>query len=492
MRMTTREFLKSLGLGGAALAAGRVLGDEYVRQATKLPPGSVGDPDDVRFGQHMFAMAHSMEDVPSAFLRGGKVIQPEREIPQFHTCDVCVVGGGPAGFCAAIAAARSGARVAVVERYGSMGGLFTNGLVLVIIGTGEVQDGKFRLLTRGICEEYMLRVGKMGPRCSTQPGPGDAPGGKWQPTLDPEASKVLMDVMAREEKVDVFYHSWGVDVIQDGNAVKGVVFESKQGRQAILAKCVVDATGDGDVYFQAGADYKQITHSLGTVMRVGGLDKVDAAKAAAYDPAKNDVSKFPGYTPDDDRWFRNYPIRGNEPSGANWEGPLGPAGNGLDVRTLSKAEMDNRIACWHKVRQMQRTPGWESAYVMQTCSQLGVRGTRLLKSSYMVNRAEAIKGKRDFADTVAMSGDHALFRPGFGIPYRSLLPVGVKNVIAAGRCIGAEGDITDRVRLIPVCMVTGEAAGVAAALAARRGVSPDEIAADEVRKELLKRNACLA
>ena len=127
MKMSKREFLKNLGFGGAALAGGAVFADEYVPMKSRLPAGSVGDPDNLWFAKNIFPLPHTVTDGPSCTIQGGRIMQPAREIPVFHKTDVLVVGGGSAGFAAALAASRQGAKVTLIERYGSLGGLFTNG-----------------------------------------------------------------------------------------------------------------------------------------------------------------------------------------------------------------------------------------------------------------------------------------------------------------------------------------------------------------------------
>jgi len=454
-----REMMRRLGLGGAAAGVGLMAGRGYA-------DGSDGDPAYAGFAKNIKVVGPSMQDVPSAYVEGGKVLQPAREIPVFHTADVVVVGGGAAGFGAAVAAARTGAKVALVERYGSLGGLFTNGMVLIVIGTGVKENGEFRLVTRGLCEEFLRRLEtEMGGDAITKLGPNVG-----QPTVNPEAAKVLMDDMIQEAKVDMFFHAWGVDVIQAGNAVQGVVFESKQGRQAILAKVVVDASGDGDVYFQAGAQYNQISHAMGFVYRLGNVDRVDKSKAPK-DAKLN--------------------LGGGEPiKSARWVNNLGPKGNGLDIRELSKIEMMHRKSAWEYVQRVRKTPGYEEVYLSQTTPQIGVRATRLLDGVASINKKGSVEGAK-FADTVAVSGHDGLKLPEFQIPYGALLPKTVDNVIAAGRCISCAPDLIDRVRLIPVCIVTGHAAGVAAALAAKSGVRPRDVPVADLQKVLREQGAYL-
>ena len=470
MEISKREFLKRLGAGGVALAGGIAFGDEGDGKKIAEVTGE-GDPFYPNCNK-IHTIPHMPTDVASATLQGGKVVQPAREVPVFHETDVAVVGGGPAGYAAAVASARTGAKTALIERYGSLGGLFSNGMVLILVGSGDIRPGHCELVTRGLMEDLIEKAKALGPHAYYT----DERHTVTQPTIGAEAIKVIMDRTCRAERnLEVFFHAWGVDVIQTGNAVRGVVFESKQGRQAILAKRVIDCTGDGDVFFQAGANYRQISHSIGYVYQIGGLDSVPREAAMSREAR-----------------LAYFPVGRNQPlPGAFWSNNGGQVGNGLDIRTLTAVEFEMREKAWTQTDRMRQTPGYEKTFLMNTCSQIGVRATRLLEAEHVLTKAEA-EAETKFDDAIGMSGDDCRKRPPFQIPYRALVPKGLENLLVAGRCAGYTPDLIDRTRLIPVCVVTGQAAGTAAALSVLSDKAVRDIDTTHLRRQLVKDGVYIA
>ena len=404
------------------------------------------------------------ENAAPALLVDGRVIQPQRELPVLDKTDVLVVGAGPAGVVAALAAKRTGADVTLVERYGQLGGQWTGGLVLIVAG---VHDKTNKQVTQGIGEEILRRLDKLD-RGVMNRRPG------VDPTVDAEAVKYVMVGMLREAGVRMFLHCWGVDAIVDGSTVHGAVFESKSGRQAILAQQTIDATGDGDVYAAAGAEYERIRFHIGLVCRIGNLDKVDQAKAKGAKRPR----RLGGITP---------------VPGVNWVNMHGPDGDALDVADLTKMELDHREQIWKDVEQIRKTPGYEQVYLVETAPQLGVRMSRMLAGTERIMFADVMKGGK-FASCIGVGGDWRQTKDRIGewqIPYGTLVPKKIDNVLATGRCVSGDPRLADYLRIIPTCFVTGHAAGCAAALAVQDKCRPRDVDVPKLQKVLKEQDAYL-
>jgi hypothetical protein len=442
-KLSRRELFGVLGASGVAAGLAPVLPGRVLFGAEPPPAGAGG-------------LGHT----PAARV-DGRVMQPRRELPILHQTQVLVVGAGPAGVAAAIAARRAGAHTTLVERYGYFGGLWTGGLVLLVIGH-IVKGG--RQVCQGIGEEMMRRLEKLDRGiCNRRRG--------VNPTVDAEALKYLMAEMVTEARVDVFLHCWGVNAILDGSTVRGAVFESKSGRQAILADQVVDATGDGDLLGAAGAEHERRIYNIGLPCRIGNLDKVDPSQAGRARPPRH----LGNVTP----------IRG-----VHWVNMAGPDADGLDVAALTRLELAHRRQIWKQLQQIRRTPGYEPVCLLETAPQLGVRITRVL-SGVETLTLQGVKQNRTFPDVVAVGGawhgDHQEWQ----IPYGALVPRNVENLLAAGRCISGEPRMADLIRVIPICFVTGQAAGCAAALAAAEGCRARDVDVPKLQKLLKHQEAYL-
>jgi hypothetical protein len=389
------------------------------------------------------------------------VVQPRKMIDTIHETDVLVVGAGPAGTTAAIAAARAGVKVTLVERYGHFGGLSTGGLVLVILGHWTADGTQ---VCQGVGEEIMQGLdGIEGGIVNRRD--------KVNPTVDAEALKYVSLEMIAEAGIDVFLHSWAVDAIMDGPVIRGVVFESKSGRRAILAKQVIDTTGDGDIFAAAGASHEERLYHIGLPYRIGGLDRVDQEATRGQRPPRH----LGAVTPI---------------NGVRWVNMHGPDANGLDVRELSRLEMEHRRQIWRQVAELKSSPGYEDVYLMETAPQMGVRISRVIDGEETLTIA-GVRANREFDDCVAIGGawnaDHAAWQ----IPYGSLLSKNVDNLLTAGRSLCGEPRMSDLIRVIPNCWVSGQAAGAASATAVRQSCLARDVDIPTVQTLLRSQGAYL-
>jgi ribulose 1,5-bisphosphate synthetase/thiazole synthase len=395
--------------------------------------------------------------------------EPRREIPIIADVDVLVCGGGVAGVAAAVSAARNGAEVMLVERYGFLGGLVTAALVIT---TPPLDNG----INAEICEKLIAK--KTYQKCSN---PGDDPATSNLTAIDPEIFKHELGTMLIEQEVKLLLHTYIVQSVMEDNVIKGVIIENKAGRQAILADIVIDATGDGDVSAFSKASYETAKTPLPMTMMFNMAD-VDTGKVLARigdwgklrqlieKAVKNGQLSFDlglysaGYAPGLYAANLCYPGEINV-----WSGSLYDK-NGLDPKELTEAEIITREHVMKLASYLiNNVEGFEKSRIEYTSTQVGVRETRRIKGGITPSLNEVKTDK--FPDTVAKPYIKAEMR----VPYRSLVPQGVDNLLVAGRCISAQQDAMTQLRLIPPCLVTGQAVGTAAALALQTNSSPGKL-----------------
>jgi ribulose 1,5-bisphosphate synthetase/thiazole synthase len=414
------------------------------------------------------------EEKPLVFLTNetSKTIkEPEKQIPVLAETDVLVIGGGPSGTAAAIAASRTGAETYLVERYNHLGGLWTGGLVLPLLSTHAVDKQKRRKqVIFGIGGEMSKRLADLGMSINEE-----------NPTVDPEAAKYVLEEMIRESGVKMLYHTWGSNVIIDGNVIKGVFVESKSGRMAILAKVVIDCTGDGDIFNLAGEKFDVMNYAIGLNHRLGNVDRIDKSKTGHIKMDLGQPTPLPS---------------------VNWVNMWGKENqNALDVKNLSQLQMDYRKEIWESVQKIKQTPGYENLFLLDTASQLGVRMSRILEGEYKLTLDDTMTYK-SFDDVIGISGSWTSIlykgkkvykseRPLWQIPYRSLLPKKTENLLVAGRCFCFERELVEDARIIGTCLVTGHGAGVAAGMAVKEREIPRNININNLKQTLRQQGAWL-
>ena len=276
---------------------------------------------------------------PIRLEQNGWLKQPAREIPVVAEADVVVLGGGPAGVAAAVNAARTGAKVILLERYTFLGGLWTGGLVLPMLSThGLSPDNEWTKVIWGFSNEIYMRLKKMKMVVNAK-----------APCVDPEACKYVLEQYCEESGVQIIYHSWASDAVMSGDRIEAIFLETKSGRIAVRGKYFVDASGDGDLMAWAGEDYYELKYHVGAMYRIGGVP--DEIKAGTKTP-------IPG--------VRNRHLHGYDDQ------------DGLDVLNLSRLQLQLRKDMWRKTEELRSKEGCEGVFLLETPPQIGVRVTRVL------------------------------------------------------------------------------------------------------------------
>lgn len=454
--------------------------------------------------------------------------------PAMQEYDVVVVGGGPAGTVASIAAAREGARVACVERYGFLGGTLTAAMVAPIMGfhASELQ------VVRGIPQEIVDRLIALGASPGHVPDPID-----FCYTITPfdyEGLKRVYLEMAVEAGVDLWLHTVFLEASASDGRIESVRVWQKDGIKELRAAVYVDASGDADLAAAAGAptqigrEEDQRTQPMTLMFRLGGVDwERIMDHVAAHD---GEIQHGQGvHERIEIEWLRSLPIRGfagftslvaAARERGEWTIPrdrllvfegvrpgeavvnttrvLGRLGIlGAD---LARAEVEGRQQAYQVVDFLRRhLPGFAAAYLLETPAQIGVRETRRIVGDYALTQEDILSGRK-FPDAIACGAypidihDPVSARlvakrlpPGeyYTIPYRTLLPQGARNLLAAGRCISATHEAFAAFRVSAIVMAIAQAAGTAAAMAAHGGVDPRALDIKELQRQLAKRNAFL-
>ena len=446
--------------------------------------------------------------------------------------DVLVCGGGPAGCAAALGAAQNGAKVMLVEYYGFLGGIPTAAGINGIGTWFHDRDG--RVLIDGIPRKIITAAARKSGRSEPQlaelftakkecPDYRSAFGGHWI-NVNPEMLKIALDELMAEAGVVLLLQTQVVRPLMNGKCLKGVVVESKSGREAILAKVVIDATGDGDIAARAGAKYAAGRPEDGKCQPMSQLFLLGNANFPDL------YYGFDDCDPEPDPLIRNRfreAVRQARRNGTIRENPndilcaatplyaadpLIRTVNFTRIQNCSATQADELSAAFLAGRRQvvealnfihRYVPGAGEAELLAIYPAIGVRESRRIIGDYVLSAEDIIAGK-DFPDAIArgiyLLDLHNIDEVGapsrltrleqpYSIPYRSLLPEGLDGILTAGRCISGDHLALSSYRIVSHCMATGEAAGTAAALSAAAGIPPRTLCPEQLRQTLAARGA---
>lgn len=429
--------------------------------------------------------------------------------------DVIIVGGGPAGCAAAAAASRAGAKTLILEQTGALGGMGTQGLVPAWC---PFSDGE-KMIYRGLAETVFNRALSSVPQ--NEPGKLD-----WVP-IDCESLKRVYDGLVTEQGADVLFHSFvcGVEKKSD-TEIDALIVGNKRGMTAYRAKIYVDATGDGDIAAWAGADFEVGEYGSGRLQLSTLCFQLDNVDPFYYqkiirnfihggDPRSviHDIIADPEFPEINHSHLCN-----------NFAGPstVGYNAGHLAIDTLSPESVSKgmiegrRLVSRYRDALAKHAPeAFSGAHIAATANLMGIREGRRIHGDYMLTWRDYVE-RRSFDDEIgrnsyyidihggdaSITGDiqellkkkgHCGKGESHGIPYRSLVPRKLDNLLLSGRCISADRIVYGSVRVMPVCLVTGEAAGAAAALAVKSGeINVHYVETGKLRAELLSNGAYLS
>lgn len=444
--------------------------------------------------------------------------------PVNYQCDVLVCGGGTAGFAAALTAARNGADTILIEHNGYVGGTMVNGAgplhSFFNLYHAYPEAGKHQVV-RGVAQEIVDRLVERG----KSPGHMEQKrGGGYDSVItlvDWEGYKALALEMLTEAGVRLLLHTDAVSVVKEDFRVSHVIIQNKSGREAIRAKVVIDTTGDADVADLAGCETEK-RHFTTTIGMPFGMQNVDMHRLVDFLEEKGLITQLVfgrEQSPDNPAIRLGFNLK-KIPEFTEFmeeNGIWGPLGfslheneftyiNGTCVRSVDTTNAQELSDAEVKLRLQVKTlsemlvkyiPGFENAYVSWTPNKVGVRLTRIVRCEHVLSLDEIVGGQR-FEDEVFLYGFHdsaprVTIKDGkwYGFPYRAMLPVGVDDILVAGRCVTREWEAHMSTRNTVSCIAQGQAAGTAAAIAAREGVAPRNIDVQNLRRTLKEQGVFL-
>ncbi len=423
---------------------------------------------------------------------------PARDAPVLADVDVCVVGGGPAGLAAALAAARLGASVCLLERHGFLGGNFTATSVGTMCGLYVADEAGFGYVTRGVAEEVAESLKTRGAALGPLPFKGTA-----VLLYVPWAAKRLFDhLVTEEERVTLFLHALVSDVVTDARRVEAVIVATKAGPRAVRARAFVDASGDADVVAFAGGDtllappaqrqnasmqfllQHAADHAIANITRLGALIEEHGGELS-----RDGGALLPTGRPGE---FIGAMTR--------VRGADGNAIDATDLADLTFGELEGRRLAEEAAAFVRaHVPGFEDSFLADTAPNLGIREGRRVAGRYVLT-GDDVQGLARFDDAIAAAAwpqeyhvegratRYVELPPGgyYQVPLASLRPAALDNVWVAGRCISADHDALASVRVMAPSLALGQAAATAAVLDLR-----DEGTSDEVRASLQQQGAFL-
>lgn len=421
------------------------------------------------------------------------IFEPARALPVYGEFDVVVIGGGPSGLAASTCAARHGAKVLLVERYGFLGGMGTAGGVTNFAGLYGRKNGEMRQVVHGVVDDLLARIAALGGLNAPQDG---MQGRIRVQSYDISSLKCAADQMLVASGVQILFHAWAAAVVMQDRRIEALIVETKSGRMGIRGARFIDCSGDADVAHFAGVSFEAGDgHGSGlyptTMFRVGHVDSAQALAAVGEFNAINTLmAQAQLEKPGRYRFPREGAILRPQKNASEWRANVtqisnasGGAMDATDARQLSDGELEGRRQIGDYFNFLRNeVPGFANAAIVDIATQIGVRETRRIQGQYVLTGEDILASSR-FDDAIGINAwpmelhsagkiewqfprnwNLTVGRVYNDLPWRMLVPATVDNLLVAGRCASMTHEGQSAARVSGSCFAMGQAAGTAAAM----------------------------